>query len=311
MALTWNDLFLSGSIVNLTTSNWTGREGITPADLGIEASDAVDRALSLGNHRLVRAEAFAGIHGAHARARRAIDQHSLPFGFIWGARYVPEAQLASLSKRLRECMADFDREVAAFVTNYENEKAEMLPLIEKALKDAAKTPEAAAAALERLKASYPSPAEVSARFAMRWNIYAIQGARTAGAQAALEEEGATVRMALTEMISGLREEIAQKLNSVIALIKKGGKLEKRSIESANAVLDRVDAVNVLGDDLLTKQVRALRSMLAGLQPGEDISEGFIEQLGSIRQALEDDLADAAKAAEEKLTGFGRRLMEVA
>ena len=306
MAITWNDLFMTGSIVDLACSRWTARLKITAADLGVRAEDidAVDKALALGSHRLMPQEAFEAINAAHGKALRKVRYFSLPFGFVSGARYVPEKNLKPLSEALRECKTEFDAAVRALIDNYDAVKTEMLPSIQAALVAAAKTEAAAAAAFERVQAEYPSSQQVAARFNLAWNVYAIQGPRRAGASAALESEGATVRGAVQDMIVALRAE-------VVELIRKGGKLQERSIASARTMLDHVDAVNVLGDVVLTKQVAVLRDMLNRLEAGAKPTEETIGGIESIKAMLTEDIEAATKAAEQRLAGAGWRKLSPA
>lgn len=309
--LRWDDLFLQGSIVDLSTSKWWARTRITPADLGIADSDAVAKALALGNHRLVPADAFKEIDAVINQAKRSIEHYSLVFGFIRGARYVPEKNLVPLAEKLRVHRTAFAEAVDTFVAGYEQTKAEMLPVLEQALKDAARNAEAAASAFARLEAEYPTADAVRARFALRWDVYAIQGPRSAGAAAALEDESTAVRGVIREMVEQLRTEVAGKLGEVIALINKGGRLQPRSLEAAIAVLDHVDAVNVVGDEVLARQVLNLRRALAGINTDKRVSDDAVSGLENIRVALNADLDVAVAKAEQKLTGVGRRRLEVA
>jgi len=311
MALTWNDLFLSGSIVDLAVSKWRGRVHIKPADLGIENSDAVDKALTLGSHRLAPAEAYEKINALGVDAHKTVDRFSLSFGFIRGARYVPQQNLAQLADKLREIRAQWDAAVDEFVANYDGIKAQMLPILEQALRDAAKTPEAARAALERLMGEYPPASVVRERFSLKWNVYAIQGAKREGASAALQTEAEAVKSIVRDMVTDLRNEVSGKLADVMQLIQKGGKLQPRSVESALAVLDHVDSVNVMGDETLAAQVKALRVALRGLEEGQRVPDATITNLEGIKQTLAADIEDAVKAAERKLTGVGQRKLKVA
>jgi hypothetical protein len=289
----------------------------------------VASALALGNHRLAPAKAFENVAAVIAEARRAIDDLSLSFVFIKGARYVPAQNMDKLRARLAECREKFTAEVDTFIEGYEATKGEMLPVIRKALRDAARpvpatlgkndeilapartADEVAAAAYERVLGEYPSADEVREKFRLIWNVYAVQGPKAEGAAAAMEGETDTVKSVLRDMVAGLREEVTTKLAEVLALIQKGGKLHERSLESARAVLARVDAVNVLGDEELTRQVSAFRRALDGVRAGERVGDATVTGLADVAKALSADLEEATAAAEAKLTGVGRRKLAVA
>jgi hypothetical protein len=309
MSLTWNDLFLSGSVVGLHTEKWGARLKLRPQDLGIDSSDAVNEALALGAQRLAPSYAFAGINQAVAKARRQIDLYSLSFSWIFGARYVPDQNLKRLTDKLQEARDEFNAAVDQFVADYATIKAYMLPILQEALRAAAKTPEAAELAYQRVLDEYPPPDLVRSSFALDWKVYAIQGATRAGATAALQSEGDSVREVVTEMVKELREEVTQKLKEVLILIQKGGKLRTGTLNSALATLDRIDSVNVLGDGVLTDQVARLRRALRSIDTEQDVPESMVDGLDKIKSVLEADIADAVLSAERNLSGLGRRKLE--
>jgi hypothetical protein len=304
--LSWNDLFLSGSVVGLTTSVWGARLKLRPKDFGIEDSASVEQALSLGSTRLAPAESFKDIHEIVGKAKRAVDHYGLTFGFIFGTRYVPSGNLEKLSTRLKELRTEFDVAVNAFVADYDKTKEAMLPIVEQALKDAARTEEAAALAITRIRAEYPSAAEVRSKFGLIWSVYAIQGPKTAGAEAALASEGETVKGVIGFMVTQLREDVTTKLADVLALIQRGGVLRDASLRTAFEVLDRVEEVNVLGDVQLSNQVRQIRAVLRGIEAGKRVPDSTVAGLADIKAALEVGMEEAVATAERNLTAPGRR-----
>ena len=306
--LTWNDLFLNGDVIKLTRGMWRARIGIRPVDLGIENTDAVNKALNLGVARLAPKEAFEAIDAVADAAKRAVEDGSYAFGFIHGARYIPGQNREKLLAKLDDLKTQFDAAVEAFIGTYEAVKAEQLPIIEKALQDAARTPEAALAALDRIRSEYPPADSLRDLFVLRRSVYAITGSKVAGASEAVGDETNEVRDVVRDMVVGLRGEVAEKLGTVLALIQKGGSLKEVSINSALAVLDRVDAVNVLGDDALTAKVASLRSALRGVTPGKRVTDAEVAGLEAINKDLTGSVEEAMRAAEAKLTGRqGRRL----
>lgn len=306
MSLTWNDLFLRGSVVSLSTKQWRARLAIKPADLGIDDTESVNKALVLGGHRLAPAEKFAAINEAANKARRAVDHHSLTFGFIFGARYVPSNALKLLTEKLETIRGEFYDAVSDFLQEYEAIKEGMLPVIEQALKDAARTPEAAANAIARVRSEYPPANIVRTKFALSWNIYAIQGPKARGTEDVLASEGAKVQDVVRDMVSQLRTEVTERLGGVLVLIQKGGTLKSNTRDAALATLDRVEAVNILGDETLAKQLKALRSAITSIEPGQRVSDVTVAGLDNIKSALETSIDDAVKAAEANLTNMGRR-----
>lgn len=309
-SLTWNNLFLNGSIVDMTTSLWRARTKLKASDLGIENSQEVQKALSLGCHKLAPPKAFTEIKEAVGRAERAIDYYSMSFGMIRGARYVPDTNMAPLMVELKEAQKQFGAACDDFVKNYESLKDQMLPVIRSALQSAAKDQESADVAYERVFSEYP-PAELLRRkFALTWEVYSIQAAKSGAAKEVAEEESGKVRDILRDMIEQLRGDLQGKLQGILETATKGGTLPARSVESAYKMLDRVESLNVMGDSVLADQIRAVRVALSDVDR-KDVGEGFVSGLNDIQKTLQDSLEEAVANAEQNLTGVGRRKLSIA
>ena len=311
MSMKLSDLFVTGSIVALHVSKWRARIKLQAQDLGIDDSTDVQKALSLGQHRLAPKEAFEAIDAAQRSAQFAIDSLSMNFAMIPGTRYVPDGNMRSLMLQLKMHRAAFYRAVGDFCDVYEATKAAQLPIIQRALQDAAKTPEAAALAFARIQVEYPPVDEVRRLFALKWNTYTIRSTTNRDAIEAAGEEGEEVKSIVKSMVEQLRGEVQEKLANVLMLITKGGKLKAKSIESANATIDRISALNVFGDTVLDQQVKALRGVLSGIDPdGEKIGSNVVSGLTDIQKALETSMEQAIAEAEQNLCALGRRKLDI-
>lgn len=311
--LSWNSLFLTGSICDLDTGRWHARTKIRAQDLGILDSDEVAKALALGSHRLAPSAAFEGIQSITNQAKRALEYHSLNFAMIRGARYVPSEQLETLLGKLRAAKVQHTEAVDSFVANYASVKAAMLPVILQALKDACqgKGPEIVENAFARVQAEYPSEDKVRNKFFFKWTTYAVQSAKASAAAQAAGEEAENIKGVVKGMVEQLRSDLIEKVSAVMAVAQKGGKIKSNSLESAIACLDRVDGLNVLGDESLSTQTKAIRSVLLSIDPKADVPTGMLAQLEGMRTDLEQGTAEAVRQAEESLMGLGvRRLAAV-
>ncbi len=307
--LSWNALFLQGSVVSLSTSLWRARVQLKAQDLGIEANSDVEAALSLGCHRLAPPKAFEAILEPCREAGRVIDYYSINFGLIKGARYVPEKNIAVLTARLAELKTAFDLAVEGFMTNYEATKTAMLPVIERALVAAAKDADSAANAFQRIQAEYPSPSEARARFALSWSVYSIKSAKSSENHAFAEQETQQVKSIIGDMVKQLRDDMAGKIQAILKIATNGGKIHQKSIDACTACLDRVESLNILGDETLKDQIGAFRKVLAGISDGVGAA-GMVEGLNQIQTNLEASVQEAIEAAEQSLTGVGRRRFAV-
>lgn len=309
-AISWNSLFLTGSIIDTEATRWHARTKIKPADLGIEDSEEVAKALALGSHRLFPAEAFEEINQIVSQAKRAVEHHSLTFAMIRGARYVPSEQLDQLLVKLRNYRTAHRLAVDQFLRDYDRVKAEMLPVILQALRDAARDSLAVDGAYNRVLAEYPSLQDVRAKFSFRWSIYAVQSSTGSQAAEVAQEESENIKGVVRGMVEQLRTDVADKIAKVMAVIQKGGKLKESSISSAITCLDRVDALNVLGDESLRRQTQALRSALTSIDPNEEVALGTLNQLDTLHGELESGAEEAVRVAEQNLIGLGVRKLAV-
>lgn len=303
--INWNHLFAKGSIVDLNTGRWRARLAIQPQDLDIKDSDEVNKILSLGQHRLAPEKAFEGILEPARAAARSIDYYSMNFGLIKGARYVPDSNLEKLLNKLRGYQDTFEEEVQKFIDGFDEMKEKQLPIIEQALKDAAKDPEVARIAYNRILVEYPSKEMVREKFRLQWNVYAIQGAKSKAAAQVAANEAEQVKDIIGTMVGQLRTELSEKVKKILQIVDRGGKLTDSSVGSAMALLTKVESLNVLGDQVLAQQIQALRAALSAVDKKE-VGDDFIKGLGDVEEALEASVEEAIKQAEDSLTSVGKR-----
>lgn len=307
--VTWNDLFTQGTLIDYSTHLWRARIRLKPEDLGIDPTDDVQRALSFGCHRLAPASAFADINAVVNGYTSDIMEHSLNFPLLQGVRYVPDSEITELQRKLDKRSFEFGIAVDAFLAQYDNMMAEMLPIIEKALQEAAKTPDAASAAMSRVVTEYPSRDKVTQKFGLEWNFFTIAIPDSKEAAVSAKNSIPQVQKAITGMVEQLRNELLEKVSGLFSLAKKVKDGTSRSKDgfastskkSALDVLAKVDRLNILGDTVLKEQVQVLRSLL----DSEDMS-AVMQDLSKVKVNLESDVAEASKAAEKKLTGLGNR-----
>jgi hypothetical protein len=290
---------------------WRARTKLKPQDLGIDPTIDVQKALSLGCHRLMPPKVFDEINESVRAAVRAIDYCSLNFAMIPGTRYVPDTNLPKLLEQLKEYKRRFYFSVDNFISSYEEMKSQMLPIIESALKEAAKDPESAGLAYSRILSEYPDAEEVKRKFSLFWNIYTIQGAKNKEALNTLFDESSEVQSIVRSMVEQLRGEVQGKLSGIIELINKGGKLKSTSIESALGMIERIETLNLFGDSVLDDQIKRMKDFLNGIDPKSKIPNkalaiGFEE----IQKNLSESLEEAVKKAEENLVSMGRRKLTI-
>lgn len=314
MTVTWNDLFISGSLIDVDIHIWRARMKLKAKDLGIDDSPEVKKALSLGCHRLAPAEAFDKINDYARTAQKAVDVHSLPFSLIPGVRYVPDDQFQTLMTKLEYCRRKFDEAVNEFIADYETIKGDMMPVIKQALYDAAQSDDAAEKGYSRVSAEYPNPNAVRLKFDIKWSVFTIASPSSQAAAEAAGDGAKQIKGVIGDMIKSLRDEMSSKVGTLIDFAKKGKKLPTKSVNSAMRLLDRVDKMNVMKDRALTDQARVLRLLLqSSLDDETDGKESIsrvMSDLSTIKSQIEGDIESAIVAAEENLVALGKRKISI-
>ena len=302
----WDSLFFMGSIVDIEVKVWPARTRIRPSDVDVEDTPEVRQALSLGSTRLAPKATINKMYALAREAKRVLDDHSFNFPFIKGCRFIPEGKMESLLEQMRSYQSRFgflaDEDFGE--EGIEEIKRNMEPVIRKALSDA--NCKDIKYALERIMNEYPS--DVRDRFSFSWKIYAIQGAKSKAAAEAIEEEAENVKSVVREMVTQIREEFTEKVVIISKAVARGGKLKSNVAAAANEVLARVEEMNLFGDVVLNKQIRALRALIEKASGMDDIS-GLEKDMDSIKTALDVSLEEAVRNAESSLTTMGRRRIQ--
>jgi hypothetical protein len=244
------------------------------------------------------------------RAKRALDARSLNFAMIKGARYVPSEQTEQLLAIFRDLRTQYKAAKQRFVDGSTKVWADWEPVLRKALLDALKDESLVTAAMDRIRAEYPTAQQLEDKFYFRWNVYAVQSAKSAKAGEVAEEEAESIKGVVKGMVEQLRGELVEKVGSLLTSAQKGGKLRSTSISSALTCLDRADSLNVLGDGELTRMTRAIRSALMNIDPEKDVGSDALTELDSLKTELETGAAEAVAQAEQALMGLGVRKLAV-
>jgi len=316
MTITWNDIFTQGTLVDFSVHMWRARIQLTAKDLGIDQTDDVVQALSFGCHRLAPAKAFEGVNKQVRLWMGAIEEHSLNFPLLKGVRYVPDDQVSELQLKLERYQRAFNQAVMDFIDDYANVQEEMIPVLKSALREAAKGEVAAEQAIERVISEYPSAARIQEKFGLEWNFFTISLPSSKEAVETAKSAVPQIQKVMESMIVELRKELSGKVETLLSLASKAkqGKARTKqgfgdkSVTSALAVLDKVERLNVLNDPVLRDQTRALKSLLNSSE-GMDVSL-ISGELDNVKKSLKEDVAQAASQAEQRLTGLGKRKLNM-
>lgn len=304
-ALNWNALFAAGQIVKLQTKKWTAHTKLKPQDVGIDDIEAVAAVMSLGRVRLLPTSAFRDINSAILEAKDSIADSSINFAMIKGARYIPESNMERLGPKLIQSKNRFLEAVEVLCNSYAEAREAHAPLVRQALEAAKSSDAALEMAYSRVMATYPTTTEVRNKFHMSWSFFGISGARSRAAIAALSDEQTEVKSIVSGMVTELRSEVQTKVEQLLKAATRGGKLNKKTLEGARAMVDKLETLNILGDATLATQLQALRMTFEGMET-EKMDEEFSANLNAIKAELEATADQAILDVEASLTATGRR-----
>jgi hypothetical protein len=313
--ITWNDIFTQGTLIDFSVHLWRARIQLTASDLGIDPTEDVTAALSFGCHRLAPAKAFEQINTIVRQWQKAIEEHSLNFPLLNGVRYVPDDQITELQQKLEREQRAFNQAVQDFIDDYNNIQEEMIPVLKSALYEAAKDEVSAEAAVDRVISEYPSAKRISEKFGLEWNFFNISLPTSQDAVKTAKSAVPQVKRVIESMVTELRKELSGKVETLLTLITKvqSGQsrakegLGKKSVDSALAVLNKVDRLNILDDPVLREQTNVLKSLLNSANMD---TTSISQELSNVKKSLTKDVAEAAEAAEKRLTGLGKRKLSL-
>lgn len=302
-ALTWADLFCNGSLIDLDVSVWDGLVRMKPEDLGIEKSEAVNAALTFGHQRLVPKETLQAIRDHAYKARQVVDNYSIPFKLVPGSRYLPKPNRETVQEELTKLNNEFNSAVNRFLAEYADNKTRQIEVLRKALQQAARDQSAVEPAMARILCEYPTEELLRTRFGLSWKSYSIAAPQDGSSDGT---EGNAIKAEIENMIDRLREQLTEKVKSIMELVNKGGKITEKTYKSALALCDKVAALNVFGDTGLTDAIAAVRSAISAARgtdaPGQPLAAG----LGQVEAELTKSREDAIASAASRIAGTAER-----
>ena len=293
-ALTWADLFVNGSLIDLDISTWDGLVRGLPEDLGIAQTDELKDAMTFGHERLVPSTALQGIRDAASRARRIVEGHTIPFDLVPGSRFSPRSLRQPLLDALAKVRTEFQLAVNLFLEKYESYRLEHRDTLHKALLQASKRQDVADAALARIVALYPTMETLRVSFNMTWNLFSIAAPRD-GADGA--EQASQIAAEIGHMVDKTREQLTTKVGEIMALATRGGRITEKTYNSALRFCERVERLNIFCDVGLQHAVARVRSAIESAkgtqEPGPALTAGLDTVQGELSKSREAAINNAA------------------
>jgi hypothetical protein len=165
-------LFLTGKVVKLDCSVWSGRKKLRPEEIGFENGDLNRELINLGSKWLIPKEEIAALNKIRADAKREIESRSLKFSF---GSFVPNEKMKTLNNRLAEIRTVFQEKMLDISTRYPELRQQMLNAWNaEAVSMAARknNPDFVFEVMTRIEKALPQWHDISGKFSFDWNEYA-------------------------------------------------------------------------------------------------------------------------------------------
>ena len=304
MALSWNELFAVGALVDFTAGFWSGQVRLKVQDLGIPNTPEIRDALNMAHIRLVKKDHIDDLRKIVQKARGLIENNSIPFTLVQGAAYIPVSRREELEARLRQLKIEFDASVGLFILEYDELREEMEPIIRKAISDAAiGNPDAG---VERVLGMYPPKEVIRHKFHFSWHSFAMSAPLDGAIAGEIEKSAGQVTDAVKSMVSSLRDRVVKKISEIIDLIVRGGKYSAKTINSARRAIQNARKLNILNDSMLERTLTQFESVLVSYNGDNHNTESF----ELIRDRLQTNLDQAVEEATDRLMSFGKRKVRI-
>lgn len=317
-----------GVLVSVSVRYWRGRKKLTPEDLGLDARQVSERLISLGHKRILPKEAFQSFALTESRVHSLIEASTFPFlGGI--ARFLPNAKLAEVRRKLEEYEADFARAVDGFLGGYSRRQSEAIAEWRRFAGRVGSDPDQVAAAVE---SAFPTAENVRGTFGFEVRLFQVALPEALRAETvALGEQAAVVearRQAAAEAarkvrddaesfvsdcVATLREQTAEICREMLESIKVGktAGVHQKTLNRLLRFIDEFKTLNFAGDSELEEHLeRAKRELLS--RTAEEYRDSaysrrrLVNGLKELKEtATELAKADAA-AVVERFGEMGRR-----
>jgi hypothetical protein len=314
MSLENKGLASKGSVIRLIERRMDPLIKMRPEDIGVDpkrAKEVSDR-VNVGSIKLIGTNPdthqswLAPLQAAGRRARAALNTSGLVYLGFEGARFVPYELQEALYETFKDASKEHDIALVNLLRQYDQFKNQALVGVGEALMVISGDSETSQAAYRRVLAKYPTKEDIEGKFKIEWRAFHTVGVAQGGEELSDSEQRNQFYEQAEAMIVGLRGEVIESLQTVMAKIAEGGKLRLPTVESAQRAFDRADSLNVLGDPQIQKAVRQGRELLASLDRTEKLTPDFNQGVAEVVQMLEVDAKEAVRRALENVTGVGRR-----
>ena len=263
-----------GVLISVSCRYWRAAKKLQAADLGLDPDDVAERLISLGHKRLLPRDALAAFALIESRAHALVEASTFPF-LNNIARFLPNAKLAEVTRRLNNLEREFAVARADFAAQYAGLRTEAIGEWHEAASRLVNDPERVVATIN---AAFPQADRLDRYFGFTVSLFQVrapeeletelitagdqQGIIEARAQAASDAKAKIaegVETFVGDCVASLREQTAELCDEMLASMK-GGKtgVHQRTLNRLVDFIDRFKSLNFTGDRELEERLEAVR-----------------------------------------------------
>lgn len=263
-----------GVLISVSCRYWRAAKKLLAADLGLSSDNVAERLISLGHKRLLPRDSLASFALIESRAHALVEASSFPF-LNNIARFLPNAKLTEVTKRLAELDIEFAAAKRDFTAKYGKLRAEAIGEWHEAASRLVHDPERVVATIQ---AAFPLADKLDRYFGFSVSLFQVrapealeaelvnaadqQAVVAARAQAAADarikiQEG--VETFVADAVASLREQSADLCSEMLASMRDGKTgVHQRTLNRLVDFIERFKALNFAGDHELENRLEEVR-----------------------------------------------------
>lgn len=283
-------IFGVGALIDVHVCGWTGSRMLTAADMGF-AENEIPEAFKLGQKMLVPDRVISEIRKVENKARRAAD---FPFGLkfpIGSAKFVLKNNIPTVIETLKECQTEYLALADKLAENLEKYRLEMIPVYEEAALSAylqqkpagvetfsidgeeARKNEFISNFMAKIKACYPTPGVLRAKYSMDWTVFEIGESTSEFATEEWKQQArAKIGTFIDDVVGQLRGETVTICDRIASSIKEGKVIRSSTIDTLKSFVDKFRSLNFVGDSRVEEQLTNLKRDFLETHTSEALSE---------------------------------------
>jgi hypothetical protein len=279
-----------GALISVHVSGWTGSIMLTPEDMGFTENE-ISKAFKLGVKMLVPEDVITELRRVENKARRAADY---PYGLkfpIGSAKFVLKKHIPTVIENLKACREEYLALANKLADNLEEYRLEMIPVYEEAARaaylqqkpegvevfnlDDEKQKEEAFidAFMAKIKACYPTPDALRAKFDIDWVPFQIGEAQGEFATEEWKQQARTkLGSFIDSVVNQLRGETVTLCSRIAASIKEGKVIRSSTIDNLKSFVDKFRDLNFVGDIRIEEHLTQLKTEILDKHTSEQLSD---------------------------------------